>query len=138
MKPAFASLTIGSGSAAMVLVDRRLSRHGNRLLGGAVGAHTDQCHLCQGGSPASAEGSPPLLMSNRFRSPHARGRGRRQGDFCGIAPGLTWQREQIQQTFCHQVGRAHRKLMLEALGLDPSPISPPSSGWAIPARSRCR
>ena len=34
IKTAFASLTIGSGSAAMVLCDRELSRTGNRLLGG--------------------------------------------------------------------------------------------------------
>ena len=36
IKTAFASLTIGSGSAAVVLCDRELSRTGNRLLGGAM------------------------------------------------------------------------------------------------------
>ena len=36
IKTAFASLTIGSGSAAVVLCDRELSRTGNRLLGGVM------------------------------------------------------------------------------------------------------
>jgi 3-oxoacyl-[acyl-carrier-protein] synthase-3 len=29
-----------------------------------------------------------------------------------------WQRSQIDRVFCHQVGAAHRKQLLEALGLD--------------------
>jgi 3-oxoacyl-[acyl-carrier-protein] synthase-3 len=31
-----------------------------------------------------------------------------------------WQQENIDRTFCHQVGVAHRKLMFESLGLDPA------------------
>jgi 3-oxoacyl-[acyl-carrier-protein] synthase-3 len=31
-----------------------------------------------------------------------------------------WRHGQIDKTFCHQVGLAHRKLMLEALELDPA------------------
>jgi 3-oxoacyl-[acyl-carrier-protein] synthase-3 len=31
-----------------------------------------------------------------------------------------WAREQIDRTFCHQVGAAHRKLMLQSLALDPT------------------
>ena len=46
IKSAVASLTIGSGSAAAVLVDRHLSRTGNRLLGGVARANTQFCHLC--------------------------------------------------------------------------------------------
>ena len=30
-----------------------------------------------------------------------------------------WEPEDIDRTFCHQVGVAHRKLMFESLGLDP-------------------
>ena len=48
IKPAFASLTIGSGSAAIVLTDRELSRTGHRLLGGVMHANTEQCHLGPG------------------------------------------------------------------------------------------
>jgi 3-oxoacyl-[acyl-carrier-protein] synthase-3 len=33
---------------------------------------------------------------------------------------MGWQTGQIGKTFCHQVGRAHRKLLLDALGLNPA------------------
>ena len=47
VKLALASLTIGSGSAAIVLADRTLSRTGNRLLGGTFRTNTNFAHLCQ-------------------------------------------------------------------------------------------
>src|SRR5262245_37039349 len=31
-----------------------------------------------------------------------------------------WEAENIDRTFCHQVGVAHRKLLFESLGLDPA------------------
>ena len=31
-----------------------------------------------------------------------------------------WEPDDIDRTFCHQVGVAHRKLMFESLGLDPA------------------
>jgi hypothetical protein len=49
IKTAFASLTIGSGSAAIVLCHRELSRTGNRLLGGAFRAESSSHELCAGG-----------------------------------------------------------------------------------------
>ncbi len=58
IKAAFASLTIGSGSAAVVLVDRRLSRTGNRLLGGLVRSNTEFCHLCHSGRDEAAGERP--------------------------------------------------------------------------------
>jgi 3-oxoacyl-[acyl-carrier-protein] synthase-3 len=30
-----------------------------------------------------------------------------------------WEPEEIDRTFCHQVGVAHRRMMFESLGLDP-------------------
>ncbi len=64
IKTAFASLTIGSGSAAVVLCDRELSRTGNRLLGGVMQTASEHCELCQGGHAAAADSSDqPLLMA---------------------------------------------------------------------------
>ena len=40
--------------------------------------------------------------------------------FAEFLDALGWQAGQLDKTFCHQVGRAHRKLMLETLGLDPA------------------
>jgi acyl-CoA:acyl-CoA alkyltransferase len=40
--------------------------------------------------------------------------------FDGFLTALDWRTSDIDRTFCHQVGVAHRKLMLERLGLDPA------------------
>ena len=121
IKPAMASLTIGSGSAAMLLVDRRLSRHGNRLLGGVVRANTRQCRLCQGGGEAAAAGAEgDLLMSTDSEALLQEGVATAKDAFPEFLDAVGWQASDVGKTFCHQVGRAHRKLLLDTLGLAPS------------------
>jgi 3-oxoacyl-[acyl-carrier-protein] synthase-3 len=39
--------------------------------------------------------------------------------FQGFLAEANWSCEQLNKTFCHQVGAAHRKLMLESLGIAP-------------------
>ena len=118
IKSALASLTIGSGSAAMVLVDRGLSRTGNRLLGGVARANTNFCHLCRGGGDESA-GAAELLMSTDSEALLQQGVQTARLAFDEFLDTLGWQKARIDKTFCHQVGRAHQKLLFEALGLDP-------------------
>jgi 3-oxoacyl-[acyl-carrier-protein] synthase-3 len=115
VKRAIASLTIGSGSAAMVLVHRELSRTGNRLVGGVARTYTDHCRLCQGGSDGHA--NQPLMWTdseNLMRE----GIQAAVDTYVPFLDAVGWQPDQIDKTFCHQVGRTHRKLTLEALGLD--------------------
>src|SRR5262245_9680924 len=57
VKPAFASLTIGSASAAILLVHKDVSRTGNLLGAAAVRAHTSHFALCQGAHEASPSGA---------------------------------------------------------------------------------
>jgi len=118
MKLAVASLTIGSGSAAVVLADRELSRTGNRLLTGMVRTNTDHHALCHSGrDEAVGDGMHPLMQTDSERL-------MREGvalaseayDHFLIETG--WLPEQVDKTFCHQVGIAHRKLLFERLGLD--------------------
>ncbi len=49
VKPAMASLTIGSASVAVLLVHREISRTGNRLLCATARSNTEQHRLCHGG-----------------------------------------------------------------------------------------
>ncbi|MCE5269217.1 MAG: 3-oxoacyl-ACP synthase III [Planctomycetaceae bacterium] len=114
IKTAFASLTIGSGSAAIVLCDRELTGAGNRLLGGAMRAATEHCELCQGG--AVREG---LLMSTDSEMLMREGIAAAKTTFDAFLGELAWAVGDIQKTFCHQVGRAHQRLLFETLGLDP-------------------
>jgi 3-oxoacyl-[acyl-carrier-protein] synthase-3 len=118
VKPAFASLTIGSGSAAIVLADRELSRTGNRLLGGVARTNTRQCHLCQGGHNDSAAAGP--LMATDSETLLQEGVATARAAFPAFLDELDWSAGDIRKTFCHQVGRAHQKLLFESLGLDPA------------------
>ena len=136
IKAAFASLTIGSGSAAIVLCDRELSRTGNRLLGGVMHTATEHCELCQGGhgdtnlpSPAGrgagGEGQgeassqvPPLLMWTDSEALMREGVAAARDAFAEFLAGMEWTADDVHKTFCHQVGRAHQRLLFETLGLE--------------------
>jgi 3-oxoacyl-[acyl-carrier-protein] synthase-3 len=119
MKLAVASLTIGSASAAVLLCDRELTRTHNRLTTAVARANTQFCDLCHSGrDEAAADGMQPLMTTDSERL-------MREGvalaeeaftDFLAVAG---WSADEIDKTFCHQVGSAHRKLLFAALGLDP-------------------
>lgn len=119
LKQATASLTIGSASAAILLVDERISRTGNRLLGGIVWADTRAVGLCHG-TPDDAGGDRmrPFMWTESDELLVAGIEAAREA-FPRFLHELGWQPEDIDYTICHQVGRAHRKLLLEALNLCP-------------------
>jgi len=125
-KRALASLTLGSGSAAVLLVHRELSRTGNRLLGGAALARSAACGLCCSGHDETiatgnsvADGSPTLMWTDADAL-------MRQGLLAGkdafprFLDATGWSPSEVHRTFCHQVGRSHRKLLFETLELDPA------------------
>ncbi|HUY88001.1 MAG TPA: 3-oxoacyl-ACP synthase III [Pirellulales bacterium] len=119
MKLAIASLTIGSGSVAVVLADRQLSRTQNRLLAGMAGTNTSFHDLCHSGrDEAVADEMQPLMQTDSERLLHA-GIDTASQVFGSFLDELGWRSEQIDKTFCHQVGVAHRKLLFKELGLSP-------------------
>jgi 3-oxoacyl-[acyl-carrier-protein] synthase-3 len=113
IKPYIASLTIGSASAAMVLCDQELSRTGNRLTTAIVHCDTSRHELCQSrGLESVMQTDSEELM--------------RQGVAAGaetferFLAAAGWEPRDIDRTFCHQVGVAHRALLFESFGLDPA------------------
>ncbi len=120
LKADFASLTIGSGSAAILLCDRRLSRTGHRLLGGAMLADTAAHELCAGGvdSSPSTDGRPQMSTDSEALL-HA-GVNLAQRTWPLLLQRLGWSQGDVQKVFTHQVGKAHRKLLLDRLGLSES------------------
>jgi 3-oxoacyl-[acyl-carrier-protein] synthase III len=119
VKLAFASLTIGCGSAAIVLCDQRLSRRGNRLLGGAFQADTSSHKLCAGDSNTSAHGDDrPRMQTDSEALLHA-GIELAESTWVLARQNLNWNNSDVTKAFTHQVGRAHRKLLYESLGLNP-------------------
>lgn len=119
IKSAVASLTIGSGSCAILLCDRDVSETNNRLLAGTVRANTQFHQLCHSGQDeAVADGMAPLMQTDSERL-MAEGIATGVANFETFLTEADWSRDQLDKTVCHQVGAAHRKLMCESLGIDP-------------------
>ena len=117
IKTAVASLTIGSGSCAILLVDRELSQTDNQISGGVTRAETTHHNLCQSGADEAGKNMRPFMDTDSEALMQA-GINLGRESFDDFLETIQWNREQVNKTFCHQVGTAHRKRMLDALGLE--------------------
>jgi len=120
LKLAFASLTIGSGSAAVLLTHREVSRTGNRLLGGTFHTNTEFCQLCHSGRDETVGGNMRPLMWTDCETLMQEGIRTARAAFEEFCDTIGWEPGHVDKTLCHQVGRFHHKLLFEALGLDQS------------------
>ena len=117
VKYEFASLTIGSGSAAVVLCDRTLSRTGNRLRGGVFRADTSRHTLCAGDVDAAEAGAGHLRMSTDSEALLHAGVNLAAETWPVFLRSVEWRPADVTRVLTHQVGRAHRRLLLERLEL---------------------
>ncbi len=124
VKREVASLTTGSASVAVLLTHQDLSRTGNRLLAATARAYTAGHALCRGrevpAAVAGAERSVAPLMQTDSEALLAAGIAAAVPTFDAFLSETGWSRAGIARTFCHQVGSAHRKLLLQTLQLDPA------------------
>lgn len=117
LKRAFASLTIGSGAAAMVLCRAGLTDAKPRLVAGVSLADTSAVGLCQGDRAPGGEG---LLMETDSEALLHAGNALAARTFERFLTETEWTRDAIQRVITHQVGSAHKKLLFETLELDPA------------------
>lgn len=117
-KLSFASLTIGSGGAAMVLARDDLARGNHRLIGGWMLADTRANDLCHGGMQAGNDLGP--LMETDSETLMQEGVKLAERVWADTRRELGWNNADVDRVFTHQVGVAHRKLLFERLELDPS------------------
>ena len=113
IKNSMASLTIGSASVAVVLCDEQLSQTDNRITHAIVHCDTTHHNLCQSrGLDTVMDTDSETLMR----------RGIEVGveTFNRLLGATGWEIENVDKTFCHQVGQQHRKLLLDSLELCPS------------------
>jgi 3-oxoacyl-[acyl-carrier-protein] synthase-3 len=122
----FASLTLGSGGAAMVLARRELVPDGHMYRGSVSMAATNYNHLCRGQVDRMDTDSTSLM-------------------FAGIElAGKTWQKaaqqfgwrvDQLDELVLHQVSKVHTTQLAQALHLPMSKILPiyPEYGNVGPA-----
>jgi 3-oxoacyl-[acyl-carrier-protein] synthase-3 len=119
VKPAFASLTIGSGSCAWLLTHRRFSQHGSPLEVAIAEARTEFHDLCMSDSDSAGATMQPLMDTDSERL-MAEGIATGQAAFERLLQETGWSRGEIDRTICHQVGARHRAGMLAAMGLQES------------------
>jgi 3-oxoacyl-[acyl-carrier-protein] synthase-3 len=120
----FATLTLGSGAAGMVM--GRADRHpeGHRFMGGVGRAATEHNHLCVGDMDRMVTDSKGLLLAGLEVA---------QATMKEAAQDFDWDR--MDHYIMHQVSTVHCGAMIEALNLDPTkvPLSFPDRGNIGPA-----
>lgn len=114
IKPAFASLTIGSGSVGLFMRKCDEGETKPRLTHGAWQANTAHSDLCHGnqasGNTTLMETDSEELLHRGVETAHATWK------LFSQKPG--WGADEIDGFFCHQVGTAHARLLFDTLGLD--------------------
>jgi len=115
IKPAFASLTIGSGAVALVMGSKKKQDTGHRLVGGSWRANTRHNDLCNGGQ-AGSEGTLMTTDSELLLE-----KGIETAELCwqDFQQETGWDPKKIDQYFCHQVGQAHARKLCSRLDLVP-------------------
>jgi acyl-CoA:acyl-CoA alkyltransferase len=116
IKPAFASLTIGSGSCAVLLVDRRRINKGGRMHAAVARANTIHHGLCHSDQDLAGGSMLPIMHTDSEKLLEA---GVQTGvdTFSTFLSECPWSKVDFDATVCHQVGLAHRRLMLDSLDL---------------------
>ncbi|MCP3914226.1 MAG: 3-oxoacyl-ACP synthase III [bacterium] len=115
VKRAYASLTIGSGAAGLVLTRSELARAPHRLLGGIALAATEHHELCSGGAHTGGDGP---LMETDSEALLVAGNALGARTFEAFQRELGWDRQTIDRIVTHQVGVAHKRLTFETMELD--------------------
>lgn len=120
LKRAIASLTIGSGGAAMVLAHRDLlgSRAADcpRLVGAAQLSATHHNKLCQG----DVADNGGLLMETDSEALLVAGVQLAEQTWRAFETETGWTTANTERVITHQVGTAHRRALLSGIGLDPA------------------
>jgi 3-oxoacyl-[acyl-carrier-protein] synthase-3 len=116
VKPAFASLTIGSGSCAWLLAHRSLCASGAAVEAAIAEARTEFHDLCMSDHDSAGAGMQPLMDTDSEKL-MAEGIATGASAFEQLLSASSWKRDSVDRTICHQVGSRHRQAMLEAMGL---------------------
>jgi len=119
IKSSFASLTIGSGAVALAMGRKDTGPAGSgRLVGGTFFANTSHNNLCRGGTSHDQAGGAATLMATDSEELLKRGIETARMAWTKFLAELHWDPLSVDVFFCHQVGRAHARLLFESLAID--------------------
>lgn len=106
----FASLTLGSGAAAMVMARRELVPNGHRYLGSVSRSATEFNKLCRGQMDQMVTETKVLLGEGLKLAAKT---------FRAACIALGWVVSELDQFVIHQVSKVHTESLVKMLGLDP-------------------
>jgi 3-oxoacyl-[acyl-carrier-protein] synthase-3 len=109
----FASLTLGSGAAAMVMCSRELAPKGHSYLGSVTRAATQFNRLCHGQVDRMVTDTRTLLTEGLKLATKT---------FSAAREALGWVVDELDQFIIHQVSKAHTDSLMKLLRLDPKKV----------------
>jgi len=112
-----ATLTGGSGAAAIVLGKKDCGPSGHALLGGVVRNRSACYDLCIWGPDTGIPASAPMRMRTDAAAVLRQGVDLGVQTFRAFLETLNLDREDLHRIICHQVGAAHRETVLKAIGI---------------------
>ncbi len=118
VKGSFASLTIGSAAAGVVMSHRESGISGHRLLGGAHYCRTSHNALCQGTRDTGMDAASQPLMETDSGTLLLRGLEVATDAWKRMKQELDWTEDTPDVVCTHQVGKVHRQMLYELLHLD--------------------
>jgi len=112
-KAEFASLTLGSGSAAMVLSRADLEPDGHQYRGGVARAATQFNNLCRGWNHQMWTDTKSLLREGMKLASMT---------FIAARTVMGWVVQELDHVVIHQVSKAHTESFVRAFGADPDKV----------------
>ncbi len=109
----FASLTLGSGAAAMVLGRRELLPNGHLFKGSVTRAATQFSHLCRGNLDRMVTDTRTLLVEGLKLAAKT---------FQAARASLGWAAGEMDEFVVHQISKVHTAAFVDLLGLDPKKV----------------
>ena len=108
-----ATLTLGSGAAAMVLARAELAPGAPRYKGGVTRAATEWNKLCRGNLDGMITDTRTLLIEGVKLA---------QKTFVAARQALGWVVEEMDEFVVHQVSKVHTAAFTKAMGIDPKKV----------------
>ena len=112
-----ATLTGGSGAAAVILAGENNQDSGHRLLGGVTKNATEHHKLCRWGPDTGIPASAPQVMETDSVGVLKHGVALGMETYKVFKKELSLPADKPDKIICHQVGSAHQKTILESLNI---------------------
>ncbi len=109
----FASLTLGSGAAAMIMARRELAPQGHSYVGSVSRSATEFNQLCRGQMDQMVTETKILLSEGLKLAAKT---------FNAARIALGWVVSELDQFVIHQVSKVHTESLVQMLGLDPKKV----------------